>query len=106
MRKWAILLTAAMLMIGAGCSAAPKQQQQQQEVTITKAEFDSINPDASYEDVQKAVGGPGQIVSETGDKNLPDYTVTYQYKGDKPNSSAKITFRGNKMISKSQSNLE
>ncbi|TBL73365.1 hypothetical protein EYB31_26440 [Paenibacillus thalictri] len=73
---------------------------------MTKAAFDKIETGATYEDVQKIVGGAGQKISETGKQGEPDYTETYQYKGDKPNSNAKFTFRDKKLSSKSQSMLD
>jgi hypothetical protein len=97
-----VFMVVALLILGVGCSSAPKTE----EVTVTKSEFDKVDFNTSYEDVMKIVGGAGQIVSESGQPGDPDYLVTYQYKGDKPNSSAKFTFRNNKLTNKSQSNLE
>lgn len=103
MKKMLILCMAAVLLIlGAGCSSDAKPK----EVIITKSKYDQVDFNISYEDVQKIVGGPGQVLSESGQPDAPGYSITYQYKGDKPNSSAKFTFQSDKLTNKSQSNLE
>jgi len=74
--------------------------------TMTKEKYDKINLGMTSDEVKGIVGGEGELISESGDKSSPDYTTTYQYQAEgNPNGSAKITFRSNKAISKSESNL-
>ncbi|WP_094549929.1 DUF3862 domain-containing protein [Petroclostridium xylanilyticum] len=75
--------------------------------TITKDEFDKIQNGMTYEEVTKIIGGPGELVSETGEKGADFYTVVYQYKGEGSlGANANLIFQGGKLQSKAQFGLK
>lgn len=112
MRKLGFILAilTALTVIMAGCNSSKSgsnlPDKPPQAATITKAEYDQIADNSTYEDAIKIIGGEGKIISESGTKGNPDYSVTYQFPAEgKDNGNAKLTFRNNKLISKSESNL-
>ncbi|WP_256703407.1 DUF3862 domain-containing protein [Paenibacillus peoriae] len=75
--------------------------------TITKAKYNKIKNGMTYEEVAKIIGGPGEAVSEVGEKGDEFYTVMYSYKGEvDPGANAVFTFQGNKLQAKAQFGLE
>ncbi|MGW8444271.1 DUF3862 domain-containing protein [Paenibacillus sp. S33] len=75
--------------------------------TITKAEYEKIKSGMSYEQVTKIIGGPGEAISEVGEKGDEFYTVMYSYNGEgRLGASANFTFQGNKLQAKAQFGLE
>ncbi|OXM84083.1 DUF3862 domain-containing protein [Paenibacillus rigui] len=112
MRKLGFILAivTAITVLLAGCNTSSnggnKPATPPQAATITKAEYDQIDDKSTYEDAVKIIGGEGKIISESGTKGNPDYSVTYQFPAEgKENANAKLTFRNNKLISKSESGL-
>ncbi|WP_309479061.1 DUF3862 domain-containing protein [Brevibacillus agri] len=85
---------------------APKTSETN-EGTMSKAEFDKIQNGMSYEEVVAIVGGPGEMLSETGTKGDQFYTVMYAWEGEGGfGANANAMFQGGKMISKSQFGLK
>ncbi|NMF00279.1 DUF3862 domain-containing protein [Aneurinibacillus aneurinilyticus] len=75
--------------------------------TITKAKFNQIKSGMSYEKVVEIIGGPGELVSETGNPGDPLYTVMYMYKGEGDlGANANFLFQGNKLQNKAQFGLK
>lgn len=77
------------------------------EPTISKAEFDQIKNGMSYEEVTAIIGGPGEVLSETGSEGEQFHTVMYMYEGEgKLGANANMMFQEGKLISKAQFGLE
>lgn len=75
--------------------------------TITKAEFDKIENGMTYEEVSKIIGGPGEVLSETGQKGDSLYTVMYMWEGEgSTGANANFMFQGGKLQSKAQMGLK
>ncbi|MBZ6441747.1 DUF3862 domain-containing protein [Paenibacillus polymyxa] len=75
--------------------------------TITKAKYNKIKNGMTYEEVAKIIGGPGEALSEVGEKGDKYYTVMYSYKGEGGlGANANFTFQGNKLQAKAQFGLE
>lgn len=75
--------------------------------TITKAEYDKIENGMSYKQVQKIIGGPGEILSEGGEKGTEFYTIMVVYYGEGSiGANANFMFQGNKLINKAQLGLK
>jgi hypothetical protein len=87
---------------------APKsgEAKPQGKVKITKAQFDKVQTGMTYEEVVKILGGPGELMSEAGEKGTPYYTVMYQYEGNGLGANANFTFQGGKLEAKAQFGLE
>ncbi|MED0672681.1 DUF3862 domain-containing protein [Aneurinibacillus aneurinilyticus] len=76
-------------------------------LTINKVKFDSIENGMSQEEVEKIIGGPGELVSEIGNKGEPLHTVMYAYKGEGDlKANANFLFQGNKLQNKAQIGLK
>lgn len=75
------------------------------EKTMTKAEFEQIQNDMSYEEVVKIIGSEGELQSES---TVGDYTSKlYTWKGEGGlGANANITFSNNKVQAKSQFGLK
>ncbi|TDF95904.1 hypothetical protein [Paenibacillus piri] len=102
----AMFFLACVLTTGCTTSKAPEPTApvEQPATNMTPENFDKINIGMTYEDSVKTAGGEGKLVSESGTKGEPDFTVTYEYPVEgNANAKAKLTFRGNKLISKSKS---
>ena len=66
--------------------------------TITKAEFDKIKNGMSIKEVEKIIGGEGELSSEVGAEGDTNYTVLYMYKGEAFASNANVTFQGSPAV--------
>lgn len=76
-------------------------------ITINKTKFDQIQTGMTYEQVQQIIGGPGDTVSESGQKGTEFYTIMVEYKGESGiGANASLMFQGNKLENKSQFGLE
>jgi hypothetical protein len=74
--------------------------------SMSKAEFDQIQNGMTYEEVTAIIGGPGEVVSEVGDKGSDFYTVMYKYDGEGSlGANANLMFQGGKLNAKSQFGL-
>ncbi|WP_324658948.1 DUF3862 domain-containing protein [Bacillus cereus] len=75
------------------------------EKTMTKAEFEQIQNDMSYEEVVKIIGSEGELQSES---TVGDYTSKlYMWEGEGGlGANANITFSNNKLQAKSQFGLK
>jgi hypothetical protein len=81
---------------------APKKK-----TSITKADFDKMQTGMTYEQVVQTIGVEGELLSESGDKGTPYYTVMYEWQGDgNLGANANAMFQGGKMMSKSQFGLK
>jgi hypothetical protein len=87
-------------------SGADSQSAKKSQLVIDRQMFDQIKHGMTTREVFSIVGGPGQIVSQSGNPDDPLYTVVYQYAGKSPNSFAKLTFRNGQLLKKEQSGLE
>lgn len=75
--------------------------------TISKAEFDAIKNGMTYEEVTKIIGGPGEVMSESGNAGEEFHTVMYMYKGEGGlGANANMMFQGNKLMNKAQLGLK
>jgi hypothetical protein len=81
------------------------EEQKKSQPVIDKQVFDRLKHGMTLSEVFSIVGGPGEIVSKSGNPDDPLYTITYQYKGKSPNSYAKLTFRSGKLLEKEQAGL-
>lgn len=74
---------------------------------MTKAKFDKIQNGMNYEEVTKIIGGPGEVLSESGDKGTEYYTVMYQYDGiGSLGANSNLMFQGGKLMNKAQFGLK
>lgn len=74
---------------------------------MTKAKFIEIQNGMNYEEVTKIIGGPGEVLSESGTKGDTYYTVMYQYEGSRSiGSNSNLMFQGNKLMNKAQMGLK
>jgi hypothetical protein len=90
---------------------APKQVATPKPVTnkptISKAEFDKIENGMTYEQVTQIIGGPGEVLSEVGQKGDQFYTIMYSYTGEgQLGANANFTFQGGKLQAKAQMGLK
>ncbi|MCL6574029.1 MAG: hypothetical protein K6T88_20480 [Bacillus sp. (in: Bacteria)] len=61
----------------------------------------------TYEEVQKIIGGEGEVTSESGEKGTDMHTIMITYTGeDGLGSNANFMFQGNKLQNKAQFGLE
>lgn len=75
--------------------------------TMTKAEFDQLKSGMTYEEATAIIGGPGEVMSESGSKGEDLHTVMYQYKGEGDfGANANLMFQGNKLNNKAQMGLK
>ena len=75
--------------------------------TMTMSEFTQLKDGMSYEEATKIIGGPGEVMSESGAKGDDLHTVMYQYKGEGSlGANANIMFQGNKLNTKAQMGLK
>ncbi|MEH7354031.1 DUF3862 domain-containing protein [Neobacillus drentensis] len=75
-------------------------------VEITKEEFDKIQNGMTYEEVQKIIGGEGEVISESGEKGSDIHTIMIQYNGKGGlGANANFMFQGNKLQNKAQYGL-
>ncbi|WP_346206778.1 DUF3862 domain-containing protein [Caldifermentibacillus hisashii] len=72
---------------------------------LTKEKFDQIQNGMTYEEVVAVVGSEGTVMSESGTKGDPAYTVIYEFETDGFMSAATMMFQDNKLINKSQAGL-
>ncbi|MDF3555519.1 hypothetical protein LAV92_28060 [Bacillus cereus] len=84
---------------------AEKTQTSSNEKTMTKAEFEQIQNDMSYEEVVKIIGSEGELQSES---TVGEYTSKlYTWKGEGGlGANANVTFSNNKVQAKSQFGLK
>lgn len=83
---------------------APKPEN---EPTMSKAEFDKIQNGMTYEEVVEIVGGPGEMLSESGTKGDQFHTVMYMWEGEGGlGANANAMFQGGKMMNKTQLGLK
>ena len=74
---------------------------------ISKAEFEAIKDGMSYDEVVKIVGGPGELLAESGKPGEELHTVSYMFKGEKGiGANANVMFQGDKMNMKAQAGLK
>ena len=82
-------------------------EQPKNKPTISKAEFDQIQSGMTYEQVVQIIGGPGEVLSESGNKGDQFHTVIYSFKGEGDlGANANFTFQGEKLINKAQFGLK
>lgn len=119
MRKRLLVLTllamAAMFFVsgcGSDSNSAPTSTQNTPQTVktnpgISKAEFEQLKSGMTYEQATAIIGGPGEVISESGNKGEALHTVMYQYKGEKGlGANANLMFQGNKLQNKAQFGLE
>ena len=75
--------------------------------TMTMAEFTQLKDGMSYEEATKIIGGPGEVMSESGSKGDAAHTVMYTYKGEGSlGANANVMFQGEKLMNKAQFGLK
>ena len=85
---------------------AKKPAVKKEDPGINMAEFEEIQNGMSYGEVAKIIGSEGEMMSETGAKGDPYYTVIYTWKAKDGISNAVITFQGDKVYNKAQIGLQ
>ncbi|GEM_PF-4121156 len=85
---------------------APPSTPAGEAVAITAAEFAKIKNGMGYEEVATIVGGPGELLSESGSEGDEFHTVMYMWYGEDGISNANFMFQGGKLINKAQLGLE
>lgn len=75
--------------------------------TMSLAEFQAIQSGMTYEQVVQIVGGPGEIMSESGSPGEAYYTVMYTWEGEGTlGANANCIFQGGALMNKAQFGLE
>ena len=75
--------------------------------TMTMAEFTQLKTGMTYEEATKIIGGPGEVMSESGSIGDPAHTVMYTYKGEGDlGANANLMFQGDKLMNKAQFGLK
>lgn len=78
--------------------------------TMSKAEFDKLESGMTYDEATAIIGGPGEVVSESGKKGGTDleiHTVMLQYKGEGGvGANANLMFQDEKLVNKAQMGLK
>jgi hypothetical protein len=78
--------------------------------TITKAEFELLKTGMTYDEVSKIIGGPGELLSESGTKGGTDLDIhitMYMYTGEGSlGANANAMFQDEKLINKAQMGLK
>ncbi|MFF2909746.1 DUF3862 domain-containing protein [Paenibacillus sp. NPDC057934] len=75
--------------------------------TITKSEYEKIENGMSYKKVQQIIGGPGEVLSEGGEKGTEFYTIMVVYYGEGSlGANANFMFQGDKLLNKAQLGLK
>lgn len=75
--------------------------------TMSLAEFGQIQNGMSYEQVCAIVGGPGEVMSESGSPGSEYYTVMYTWEGEGSlGANANCMFQGGALMNKAQFGLE
>jgi hypothetical protein len=93
-------------------AAAPEKKEpkkpavKKEDPSIDMGEFEKIQNGMSYGEVAKIIGSEGEMMSETGAKGDPYYTVIYNWKGKDGISNSVITFQGDKVYNKAQIGLQ
>lgn len=99
-----VILGIAIAALGDSSSTSPPAGDKP---TMTKSEFTQLKDGMSYEDATTIIGGPGELVSESGTKGDALHTVMYQYKGEGDlGANANVTFQGDKLNTKAQFGLK
>jgi len=128
MKKLAYLLSIGLIFTLVGCGStepkketpsptsstttpasapAPKPAPVTNKQTMTKAEFDQLKSGMTYEEATKIIGGPGEVMSESGSPGEDAHTVMYTYKGEGSlGANANVMFQGNKLMNKAQMGLK
>lgn len=73
--------------------AAPKNDPK-----LTAAEFEKIKNGMSIAEVEKIIGGKGELQSEVGAEGDTTYTVMYTWQGKGFGSNANVTFQGSPAV--------
>lgn len=85
----------------------PKKEEPKNKPSMSKAEFDELKNGISYDEATKIIGGPGEVISESGDVGSEFHTIMYQYKGEGGmGANANLMFQGGKMMNKAQFGLK
>ena len=63
-------------------------------LTVTLSQYEQVQKGQSYDEVFKILGSNATISSEEGDKNAPDYIISYNWVGKTPGSIAVVVFHG------------
>jgi membrane protein involved in colicin uptake len=91
-------------------AAAAEAKKKEANKTITNAEFDQLKTGMTYDEATDIIGGPGEVLSESGTKGgsgLDIHTVMYMYKGEGSlGANANLMFQNEKLINKAQLGLK
>lgn len=74
---------------------------------VTKAKFDKIKNGMNREEVEKIIGGPGEVLSESGSEGDQFHAVIIMYEGEGGfGANANFTFMNGKLENKTQIGLK
>lgn len=123
-KKWWVWVIAGFLLIGflggggndntpTPATSQPQSTQEQQpeppknKPSMSKSEFDQLKGGMTYEEATAIIGGPGEVISESGNPGEQLHTVMYQYEGEGDiGANANLMFQGNKLNNKAQFGLK
>ncbi|HAS04385.1 MAG TPA: hypothetical protein DCR71_01285 [Dehalococcoidia bacterium] len=75
--------------------------------TMNMAEFTQLKSGMSYKEATAIIGGPGEIMSESGSQGDSLHTVMYMYDGEGDiGANANLMFQGDKLQNKAQFGLK
>ena len=111
---WAIVIVVLIAFASGGdddkttqTNAPGQEQTERNDPGISMAEFEQLKSGMTYEEVTEIIGGPGEVMSESGNPGEDLHTIMYMYKGENGlGSNANIMFQGNKLNNKAQFGLD
>ena len=78
---------ALIIVVASGC-----KDKNARDPGISKAEYDQLTYDLTYDQVKAIIGGPGELFMEMGAEGDAQHIVTYQYIGEEKQGAAQLIF--------------
>lgn len=69
-------------------------------VKVSDEQFEQAQNGMSYEQVQSLFGGPGKLLSETGQPGTPEHSTEYAWDGTDEGTAARCRFKDDKLVKK------
>jgi len=88
-------------------AAAPVATKPVNKPTMNMAEFSQLKSGMSYQEATAIIGGPGEVMSESGSPGESLHTIMYMYNGEGDmGANANLMFQGDKLQNKAQFGLK
>lgn len=88
-------------------ATAPAATKPVNKPTMNMAEFTQLKNGMTYAEAAAIIGGPGEVMSESGSPGDTYYTIMYMYKGEGDmGANSNLMFQGDKLQNKAQFGLK